>query len=479
MSSSTSKQHQSALLGHCMVSDQIWSDVQAHSVDVNWFEGQQNKELFSAIASFRARHNRHPTEVELYAHIEEQDPPAAKDRLAHANYCLGLSLGIGIDVLMAKISQWEKGRIIATKGAQLSKDFNAGNHEAAFKTWEDAAQELRRIDQKIGQKPDSMETSAVRVKSEQAGRLKDASKQLSYGIPFLDDALIGIIPNDLILVGATTGAGKTELAKIIARHNAQLGRRVSFFALEAEENEIERRIKFSMLVERWTNDNFITKELFGYAEWRLGKHPDLDAYSESVDEEFAKKYSTLNTYYRVRSDFDIEDLDREVTRVHKDSDLIIIDHLHYIDLEGKNENQDMSKLVKKLRHLALGLGVPIICVAHLRKGAGKTLVPDIDDFMGSSDIVKVATACVMLSRCEFISSESEGSATFLKIAKFRLDGDRVGNVGLGFYVKKTGTYTDRYGLGKVNSSGTKWVPTKNLPGWVNQDRILKQQTDIE
>ncbi|HND85068.1 MAG TPA: DnaB-like helicase C-terminal domain-containing protein, partial [Pseudobdellovibrionaceae bacterium] len=40
---------------------------------------------------------------------------------------------------------------------------------------------------------------------------------IPFGISFLDGALDGILPNDLILIGAATGAGKTTLATQLAK----------------------------------------------------------------------------------------------------------------------------------------------------------------------------------------------------------------------------------------------------------------------
>jgi replicative DNA helicase len=63
---------------------------------------------------------------------------------------------------------------------------------------------------------------------------QDTDKNCYFGVTYLDAALKGICPNDLILIGATSGAGKTELCAQIARINAKLGKRVNYIALEAE-----------------------------------------------------------------------------------------------------------------------------------------------------------------------------------------------------------------------------------------------------
>ena len=55
-----------------------------------------------------------------------------------------------------------------------------------------------------------------------------------YGVKFLDDYLLGIKQTDFILIGAYSGAGKTELAYNIAFENAKKTN-VHLFALEAKQ----------------------------------------------------------------------------------------------------------------------------------------------------------------------------------------------------------------------------------------------------
>ncbi len=56
------------------------------------------------------------------------------------------------------------------------------------------------------------------------------------------------------MLGAKTGIGKTALATITALHNCQQGKRVHYFALEAEEREIERRMKFQIIADLYDQD---------------------------------------------------------------------------------------------------------------------------------------------------------------------------------------------------------------------------------
>ena len=185
----------------------------------------------------------------------------------------------------------------------------------------------------------------------------------------------------------------------------------------------------------------------------------------------------LKTYYRVQGDFGAEDLEREVYAVRNDADLIVVDHLHYMDLDDdENENRAMKLLVKKLRDLALVVGIPIVVVAHLRKGTGRPLIPSLEDFHGSSDIVKIATTAILFGPArEVVSSDSRttGGATFMHVAKCRVDGSRTGEVGLAFFDYEQGRYRDAYAIGRMNGSCTNWTALTggSKPHWAKNATI--------
>ncbi len=98
-----------------------------------------------------------------------------------------------------------------------------------------------------------------------------AQSMIPFGVQYLDRALSGIFPNDLIIVGAATGAGKSELATTIAIHNAELGNRVAFFALEAHHGEIELRTKFKLYARQMRERNMLPPS-FGYEDFILGRY---------------------------------------------------------------------------------------------------------------------------------------------------------------------------------------------------------------
>lgn len=308
------------------------------------------------------------------------------------------------------------------------------------------------------------------LKVERDHRLAQTKRTLTFGVRFLDVALGGIFPNDLVLIGARSGAGKTALAASIAQMNALAGRRVHYFALEAEPMEIGRRIKFNLLARK------IYKHLSGdhddvsYMNWYLGKLEHKCARFEGeVNEQISEKLATLHTFYR-SVEFYAEHFEQMVNEIQDSTDLVILDHLHYVDSNEANENKGHKAIVKKIRDVALRIGKPMVVVAHVRKAdRGRTqIVPELDDFHGSSDVPKIATKAVMIARARDKNSGDPGlSPTYIYPAKCRFEGARTHYVGLCNYNIRTGWYDDDYLLGRPSIDGAQWeqVTGDALPRW--------------
>lgn len=303
-------------------------------------------------------------------------------------------------------------------------------------------------------------------------RTKEREGMLSYGISYLDDCLNGISKRDLILLGGRTGSGKTEIATIIAQHNAISGKRVHMFALEAAEREIESRITFRFLSEHYNKLHTYNKKYLNYKDWINGKLDDvLGPMEEDADMLCAGIYKNLNLRYRGHN-FTIEDLEKELLFIQHETDLIILDHLHYIDLNDDNENKAMKSLVQRLRSIALEIGKPIIALAHLRKADKKTqgILPDLEDFHGSSDITKIATSCILMAPAyEALTSDKAIWGTYIRVAKCREDGSRTRYLGQIFFNARNNSYEPGYRVGLYKSSMTEFteVDHDKKPHWAH------------
>jgi hypothetical protein len=321
--------------------------------------------------------------------------------------------------------------------------------------------------------PVKFENVGSRAAAEREKRTKQAQTGLTFGVPFLDRALGGIFPNDLVLIGAKTGVGKTTFATMIAQVNAIAGKRVHYFALEAEPLEIERRIKFNLLARRIRKHISGDHDDVNYLDWYMGRiEHKAERFEAEVNEIIAKNLSTLHTYYR-EADFYAENFEQMVTAIQGETDLIILDHLHYVDTDDANENRGYKKIVKKIRDVALLVGKPMVVVAHVRKGDRRNaqVVPGLEDFHGTSDVPKIATKAVMIAAA-FDQNSGDPCLwpTYISPAKCRFEGSRTRYVGLCSFDVRTGLYEEDFALGRVSLDGSTWETEEQSrwPEWARR-----------
>lgn len=221
---------------------------------------------------------------------------------------------------------------------------------------------------------------------------------LKYNIPFLDDLTGGIFKDNLVLVGARSGEGKSELVGQIAYKTALKGKKVVFFNLEDGEEGFVRRLVSLKLSQK-------LKKSFAPIDFRtnrlVSEHEELlNQCFRDVKEEIGdniKIYSGKG----VPSIQDFEDIiTKEAER--EDIDLIVVDHLHYFSMHELQEQSSvqLAKIMRKIRMLTKNKEIPVLMAAHLSKPQKEEKAPCKYDFHGSSDIAKEATVCVLLWRKE-------------------------------------------------------------------------------
>lgn len=285
--------------------------------------------------------------------------------------------------------------------------------------------------------------------NERNARQERGRNLLPFGVGFLDDSLLGISKNDLVLIGAPSGVGKTALCCNIAEANLEAGKRVHYIALEAEEFEIESRIKYKIVSQLYFGDADrpeLSRKL-SFDAWFLGQFgEELEQYENDASKFFSSAYGGLHVFYKTDK-FDVGNLIETVIYCAKETDLIIIDHAHYFDFSDDNENRAMKEIAKTARTLALENSKPIVLVAHLRKRDkfNGERCAGLDEFHGSSDLVKIATKVITLapgrpvSKCEF--------ETFFRTPKNRTNGSSSRFLGRAIYSSEMGRYEKEYRLG--------------------------------
>lgn len=317
-------------------------------------------------------------------------------------------------------------------------------------------------------------------------RLRAAEHILPFGVDYLDDSLGGIRKYDLVVLTGRTSGGKTELASHIAMSNAMNGKRVLMFDLEAEPREIARRIKFKELSKLYRDNNMA--RLFSgrqpdFADWMNGLQEDMLAPLYPIVDERLRSVGS-NLHLHGSSDtFGAEQFASQVAMLRYDYDLVILDHLHYLNFEDDNENRAMGQIMRTIRSTVLHHGVPVILVAHIRKGDrhNPTLVPSLEDVHGSSDIAKVATKVISLARGDATEDPTVFS-TYCQAGKYRFRGAVMRYVARLRFDIRMNSFRPGYSLGIAKHDKKREVfaeMPERTPAWVKRGERFQETQDID
>ena len=481
-----SENQQSAVIGHALAKPAIWDILYEFGINDKWLISPVLVDTWKHIADFKNDFNKYPVSVEeLVDSVKDELLKAALKR--SVLNCLEARKRHSWDTLEQKLVTWAKSRTVFVGVKEIAMKYNEGKHEEAYELFQKHSLQIEKIDAIAGTEPDGFISSADRVKDEERERKVDTSNIITYSVPYLQDALGGTLPTDVVLVGATSGAGKTEWGKIQAAHIAEQGHPAHYFALEAEPYEIERRIKYGMLGSWYKEDHPVTPEgMICYKNFRFNRlENEFASYQQRCNDEFNKKYKTLYTYYRKRGDFGLKELDREMFKLKGKSKAIILDHIHFVDLESDNETREMSELIKRIRQIAGSLEIPVYCIAHINKAANRNdgLIPKKEDFYGAGNLFKTATTAIMMAPCHGMvscDSRAQGKPTFMRIVKCRVDGSVLYNPAISFFNTWTSNYTPYYSAGRLYKGDRQWKSLKgDLPYWVDIEKHIVDINDIE
>lgn len=304
-----------------------------------------------------------------------------------------------------------------------------------------------------------------------------SKRTIPFNISFLDKAFMGISPNDLIVMAAPPGAGKTELSSYIALKAALSGKSVYFFALEADRAEIESRNIYRMAAHRYFNDPKRPYFQIDYEKFYYGTFDErfID-YIGKAAFDYLESAKTLYTVYRQDEDFTIKHYQEYIESIRGTADLIVLDHLNYFDTPGDNENRELTVIVKKMRDLVLLSGVPVLLVVHLRKRDKRNddLIPSIEQIHGTSNITKIATKIFTIARKEDPESLNDRELqTYIRIGKYRVFGAKTMYSAISLYNLEKNIYEKEFLLGRLINGGTEFeaiTEPNKIPMWAHQPK---------
>ena len=211
---------------------------------------------------------------------------------------------------------------------------------------------------------------------------------LPTGIADLDNAIGGLFPGEVTVLGARPAVGKSAMASFIGASLAAKGKKVGICSLEMSPIQYMKRLLAAyggVDGRKLRTGRGITTD-----EWeRLG---DAMAQLSSWDMPFTFSVST------------IEELASEARR-RKDSkglDLLIIDYMQLLKVKRQVESEfvRVSVVSHDIKRLALDLDIPILALAQVARPEqkGRLQMPTLDSLRGSGDIEQDADNVLFLHK---------------------------------------------------------------------------------
>lgn len=219
---------------------------------------------------------------------------------------------------------------------------------------------------------------------------------LSSGYKALDMMTAGLHPDELIILAARPGVGKTAFALNIAQNiGTNTDETVAIFSLEMGAKQLVNRM-------------LCAEGLIDASRMRTGK---------LLEEEFSKlvvamaALSTANIFIDDTPGIRVAEIRAKARRLKQeqgDLGLIIIDYLQLIEGSGReSRQQEVSEISRQLKKLAKELDVPVIAISQLSRNveSRQDKRPILSDLRESGSIEQDADIVAFLYREDYYRPE--------------------------------------------------------------------------
>lgn len=182
---------------------------------------------------------------------------------------------------------------------------------------------------------------------------------LYTGLYDLDDMTCGLHNQELTIIGARPGVGKTTLALQLAENIAKKDKNVLFISLEMSDNQLIQK-----MIAREGN----------VKSYRMRRGTLEDKDWEKIANTVGKLSELkFNTNSKIRNIQGLEVLARKLKNQNK-LDLLIIDYIQLLRNKEKFNcrEQEVADISRRLKLLSLELDIPIIALCQLNRNASNS-----------------------------------------------------------------------------------------------------------
>lgn len=222
---------------------------------------------------------------------------------------------------------------------------------------------------------------------------------LSTGYTELDSITAGLHPDELVIIAARPGVGKTAFALNLAQNiGTNTNETVAIFSLEMSSSQLVNRM---LCAEGTIDANHLRTGQLSDEEW-----DNLVIAAGSLSE--------ANIYIDDTPGIRTAEIRAKCRRLAKENNglgLIVIDYLQLIEGGGRNENrqQEVSEISRQLKRLAKELSVPVVALSQLSRSveARQDKRPILSDLRESGSIEQDADIVGFLYREDYYRNEDD------------------------------------------------------------------------
>ncbi len=220
---------------------------------------------------------------------------------------------------------------------------------------------------------------------------KPVEKGLPYPFSALTNATYGVRKSEYIIIGAGTGIGKTTILTSLEKHfGVDCNQKIGILHLEQQVGETCLYLMSA----------YAQKPIF---------RPDCQISPDERRKIFNECINNGNFYfYNAFGTTDFEVIKKRIRYmvIKQNCSIIFLDHISVFASgakAGSDVNQLMRNISCELASLTKELNITLFAICHLRKSNGSKAweegaIPTLDDFEGSSDIVKWGNFVFVLCR---------------------------------------------------------------------------------
>lgn len=236
-------------------------------------------------------------------------------------------------------------------------------------------------------------------------------KGIATGLTELDRKISGLNNQEMIIIAARPGQGKTTLANNIAITVARNKKNVAIFNLEMSKEQIFEKIL--------SNVSMIECEKI-----KLGNLDDSDWAKIAVGSNIILSLKdNIRVYDRT---LNIDSIVAKVKKLKKQNkiDVLIVDYLQLIETREKKQSreQEISSISRKLKQLSKELNINVIALSQLSRAPEQRADhrPILSDLRESGSIEQDADIVMFCYRDEYYNAETEDRSIMeIIVGKYR------------------------------------------------------------